>query len=310
MRRRIDNRGFGNILTTICIVILVVCIVGIAILLYKNHKTKKEYEALREQVLSESNESSEVEEASVEEPTDEDELMPEDIITDTEEVVEGPWYEDYARIPDKEVDFEELKSVNPDIYAWITIDGTAIDYPIAHCDEETAFYLDHDVNGNSSKAGMIFTDTCNSNDLSDAMTLIYGHNMKNGTMFRGLHSFRDSEFFKEHDTLKIYMDDVELDYKIYDCFVSKNEHILKMYDFSNTIGFYQYIENLEGTRDLSANFRDGMSMAVNDHVLTLITCVGDTSKRLFVQCVLTYPDGTTGCDHLDDTVEMSELVIE
>ena len=68
MRRRIDNRGFGNILTTICIVILVVCIVGIAILLYKNHKTKKEYEALREQVLSESNESSEVEEASVEEP--------------------------------------------------------------------------------------------------------------------------------------------------------------------------------------------------------------------------------------------------
>ncbi len=302
-----NSRVANKAITVICLVVLAVCLTGIGILLYSNHKTKMEYEELKEKVLSEadSNEAVAAEIDEPEETLEADEPTTEDEMSLEEEDI-GPWYEAYARTPDKEVDFDELKAINPDVYAWITIDGTAIDYPIAHCDEETAFYLDHDIDGKPSKAGMIFTDTCNSNDFSDPMTLIYGHNMKNGSMFKGLHSFRDASFFKEHDTVKIYMDGIELDYRIYDCFISPNEHILKVHDFSNPIGCFKYIDGLKNKRDFSANFRDDIELEVSDHMLTLITCVGDPSRRLFVQCVLTYPDGTTENDHLDESLNEEE----
>ena len=291
----------STVVSIIAAVVLVLCLGMIGFLLWQNHESKQQYEELREEILSQNNEENKAIATEPVIPTDNvvtEEVTQEDSLDAAGEVEkEGPWYSKYARVPDKKVDFEALREQNSDIYAWITIDDTKVDYPIAHCDEETAFYLDHDIDGKPSSEGMIFTDTCNANDFSDPMTLIYGHNMKNGSMFRGLQSFRDGEFFKEHDTIKIYMDDVELDYKIYGCFINKNEHILKENDFKDSLVFYNYFEELKDRRDLSANFREGLEPAIGDHIITLVTCVGDKDRRLFVQGILTYPDGTTEADY-------------
>lgn len=254
----------------------------------KEYQEMKQYEALRQNVTDEAGASEDAAKTSeTQEAVETVQTEPETDAINTEPL---KWYDAYAKAPDASIDFSELQAVNPDVYAWIRIPGTEIDYPIAHCDAEEAFYLDHDINGNSSSSGMIFTDTYNSNDFSDPMTLIYGHNMKNGSMFAGLHAFRDSKFFQEHDTVRIYMDGIELDYRIYDCFVAQNEHILAENDFHDALIFTKYFEKLSKMRDLRANFREDMEVGFTDRVITLVTCIGQNDKRLFVQAVLQEPE--------------------
>ena len=281
-------------------VVLLLSVILLVIIKGKEYQERKQYEALQESVTGETEKVSEtaqdVTAVSNSDSIDSGEMASLDDDSTAADSTEGleqedtNWYAAYAKEPDRSIDFGELTAVNPDVYAWITIPGTKIDYPVAHCDAETAFYLDHDIDGNKSSSGMIFTDTYNTNDFSDPMTLVYGHNMKNGTMFAGLHAFRDSKFFQEHDTVKIYMDGIELDYRIYDCFAAPNEHILDQNDFHDALVFTRYFEDLSQMRDLSANFREGMEVNFTDHVITLVTCIGQSDKRLFIQAVLQEPD--------------------
>ena len=94
--------------------------------------------------------------------------------------------EETAIIP---VKFGELQSVNPDVYAWITVPGTEIDYPILQHPSDNSYYLMHNIDGSYGYPGCIYTENLNSKDFTDNNTVIYGHNMKNGSMFAQLHKF-------------------------------------------------------------------------------------------------------------------------
>ena len=80
------------------------------------------------------------------------------------------------------IDFEALQQQNADIYAWIRIPETQIDYPILQHPSDDAYYLNHTVEGTEGLPGSIYTEKVNSKDFTDFNTVIYGHNMKNGTM--------------------------------------------------------------------------------------------------------------------------------
>ena len=95
------------------------------------------------------------------------------------------------------VDFRALKKINPDIVAWIRIPDTSIDYPVVQGNDDS-YYLTHTFKKAEHVAGAIFLDSDNSADFSDDKNIIYGHNMKDGSMFRGLRNFLDDEFLKEH----------------------------------------------------------------------------------------------------------------
>ena len=188
---------------------------------------------------------------------------------------------------DGSVPLDSYRAVCPDIYAWIEIPGTEIDDPIAYCeDSEDPFYFSHDMEGNASEKGMIITDSLNGKDFSDPLTLIYGHNPKDGTLFAQLHAFRDADFFDKHDTINIYVDDAELVYKVYACYIGSSEHILISYDFGDPESFADYFDSIEDVRDLSLNIRQEAKPAFNDHVITLVTHCDDDTKRLFVHAVL------------------------
>ena len=101
-------------------------------------------------------------------------------------------------IPEKNIDWEELKSENPDIYAWIYIPGTNVDYPILQHPDEKSYYLDHNIDGSEGYPGCIYTQNVNSKDWMDPNTVIYGHNMNDGSMFHDLHKFEDNAFFDEN----------------------------------------------------------------------------------------------------------------
>ena len=93
------------------------------------------------------------------------------------------------------IDFDALWETNKDVYAWITIPGTVIDYPILQHETDDSYYLNYTIDGVEGYPGCIYTERVNSKEFTDNNTVIYGHNMRNGTMFTDLHKFRDADFF-------------------------------------------------------------------------------------------------------------------
>ena len=188
---------------------------------------------------------------------------------------------------DRDIDFASYREKCPDVYAWIEIPGTAIDYPIAYCEDAAdPFWFTHDIDGNPSEKGMIITDSLNAKDFSDPETLIYGQNPDDGTMFAQLHMFRDSEFFDSHDTVNIYVGDAELVYRIFACYIGSSDHLFAGYDFKDPADHTRFFDSISEVRDLAMNIREDVRPSYSDHAIALITHCDDEGKRLFVHAVL------------------------
>ena len=93
--------------------------------------------------------------------------------------------------------FDELRQMNQDVIAWITVDGTNVDYPVLQADNNLT-YMNKDFNGDFSLGGSIFMDFRNKPDFSENYSLIYGHNMEKHLMFGDLALFKDKKFFAEN----------------------------------------------------------------------------------------------------------------
>lgn len=194
--------------------------------------------------------------------------------------------ESYARQPDKKIDFDELHAVNQNIYAWITVPGTTIDYPIVHAIKGDELYLEHDIELKKSDYGAIYTDGYNSLGFTDPVTVVYGHNMKDGSMFASLHNFESSEFFDSNRIIKIYMDDYMLEYEIIAAYKTDDTHIMAMHDFSSNEVLSDYFKEIQSIRDLNAKLVP-YELTIDDKLITLATCVtGEKTARYLVQGVL------------------------
>ncbi len=191
-------------------------------------------------------------------------------------------------IPEKNLDWNVLKETNADIYAWIYIPNTNVDYPILQHAENDAYYLDHDIDGNKNKDGSIYTEKAyNSTDFADFNTVLYGHNMRAKTMFATLHNFEDAAFFEANRYVYIYMPDKVLVYDIFAAYKFSDKHILANYSTVSEAGKQQYLDEVFGTRDMRAHFREGVEVTVENHILTLSTCIGgQPNNRYLVQGVL------------------------
>lgn len=115
---------------------------------------------------------------------------------------------------DGSISFTALKLEGSEAKDWIQIEGTGIDYPLMQ-GGDNSFYLNHDAFGNESKAGAIFVNCLNSKDLTDNKTIIFGHNLADGTMFTELHNYSNPSWGNEHTALKISSADGSVrDYKL------------------------------------------------------------------------------------------------
>ena len=191
-------------------------------------------------------------------------------------------------IPEKNLDWNALSETNADIYAWIYIPNTNIDYPVVQHPTDDAFYLRRDLDGNKSTAGCIFSEhTYNSKNFDDFNTTLYGHNMKAKTMFQNLHKFEDTQFFEENKYVYIYMPDKILVYEVFAAYEFSDRHILANYSTISDAGKQQYLDEVFGVRDMAAHFREGVEVTVENHILTLSTCIdGKPDNRYLVQGIL------------------------
>ncbi len=104
------------------------------------------------------------------------------------------------------VDFEELQAINEEVYAWIDFPGQGRSYPVAQA-EDNEYYLNHTFKKNSNTGGSIFADARNSHILTDDNTVLYGHNMRNLSMFGFLRKYQEEEHYKAYPYFDIYMPD-------------------------------------------------------------------------------------------------------
>mgnify|MGYP003307136749 CR=1 FL=1 len=191
-------------------------------------------------------------------------------------------------IPEKNLDWNLLNETNPDIYAWIYIPNTVIDYPVLQHPTDDAFYLRRDIDGNKSTAGCIFSEhTYNSRNFDDFNTVLYGHNMKAKTMFQNLHFYEDATFFEENRYVYIYTSERVFVYEIFAAYEFSDKHVLANYSTVSEAGKQRYLDEVFSIRDMKAQFRDDVDVTVENHLLTLSTCVdGKPNNRYLVQGIL------------------------
>lgn len=186
------------------------------------------------------------------------------------------------------IDWDKLQADNSDIYSWIYIPNTNVDYPVVQSSkyESDTFYLTHNIQKEDDIAGAIYSERLNSKDYSDPVTLIYGHNMKNGSMFKTLHSFEDSKFFKKNKYIYIYLPQRKLTYKIYAAYVYDDRHILNSFDFGKKSVLKKYLKYTQNPDSLTKNTRE-VDLDVNSRIITLSTCTNSSENtRYLVQGVL------------------------
>jgi sortase B len=231
-----------------------------AIGIYKYIEEKnagKEYEKLQQEVVKE-------EPKPVEEPEPE-----------PESTVEIP------------IDFAALQQQNPDVYAWIQVPGTEVDYPILQSSNDNTYYLNHTIDGEEKKEGAIFTENYNTKTFEDPNTVIYGHDMKNGSMFQSIHKYMDRSFFDNNRDIVIYMPDQILSYKIFAAYLTDNKHLLMNYNFWSKDEYQQYLNSIFSMRDMNAFIDTSTEVTNEDKIITLSTCyAGISTQRYLVQAVL------------------------
>ena len=173
------------------------------------------------------------------------------------------------------------------MYAWIYVPGTNVDYPVLQHPTDDAYYLEHNMDGSKGLPGCIYSESVNTKDFTDPNTVLYGHNMKNGSMFASLHNFEDQQVFEENPYFYIYTEDKTYVYEIFAAYKYNAIHLIYNFDLTNPEIFQNYLDQIFEIRDMSANIRQDVTVNADNHIVTLSTCVsGEKNMRYLVQGVL------------------------
>jgi sortase B len=173
------------------------------------------------------------------------------------------------------VDFDSLRAVNEEVVGWIVIHNTNISYPIVQAADNDR-YLTTTFLKTYNTSGAIFADCNNNADFSDRNTYIYGHNMKNGSMFAQLMKLRTQQGFDERSEGVLYTPDAVYRLELFAVHSVDEADVELQYNFASDEAYESY---LNGIRRWSA-VQSGAELSRNDRIVTLFTCVNDDIRLL------------------------------
>ena len=176
------------------------------------------------------------------------------------------------------VDFSGLRGINNDVVAWLRCPGTIIDYPVVY-GEDNEYYLDHLVNGTQNKAGSLFIDCRNMPDFSDRNTIIYGHNMRNGSMFRTITQFGNRNFFNAHPSMYLVTDGGDCYYiELFSAFTASVDEEAWTVNFIDDEAFEIWLEWVKQKSNVASN----VQVIAGERVVTFSTCSYSFDNARFV----------------------------
>lgn len=170
------------------------------------------------------------------------------------------------------IDFKALQQTNSDIYAWIYIPDTNVNYPVCQNATDNAYYLTHGPTGNESDIGAIFSEAqFNHKDFQDPVTVLYGHNGYGSTMFSDLHGYERQDYFDTHENVYVYTPDKVYTYRVFSAFMAGSKHIMGTFDFASDAGISEFITFLKDPGAIDAHVSD-VQVDVDDKLIVLATC--------------------------------------
>ena len=259
-----------NNLKLISILCVYVCVVSLVIVKAYEYIEEISVEQLRNEVVSDTYNSFEDDEEY--ELDDEDEEDEEEITK--EEILEKYTFSN---------SFKALKKINKETKAYLTVKNTEISYPVVqHSDNN--YYLKYDFYKKKTSMGWVYFDYRNNTDEFDDNNIIYGHSMKNGTMFGTLRKVLNTTWRKNPDNMIITLDKVDKTYKfkIFSAYkVDYTTDYLRI-NFDSSEEKENFIKLLSGR----SSFKSDTVVTSEDKILTLSTCTGGNNRRLVVHAVL------------------------
>jgi len=174
------------------------------------------------------------------------------------------------------VDFTSLERINPDVVGWLAAKGTEIDYPVVW-GKDNDFYLHHLFTGESNKLGSIFMDYRNHSDFSDKNTIIYGHNMKDGSMFSSLTKYKDQWYYDSFPTMLLYTPVGKFTIELFAGIVVDGNYDSVQFDFKDDHDFQSYADSIKK----KSTFESDTIINPDDKIITLITCSYEFSNARY-----------------------------
>lgn len=194
-----------------------------------------------------------------------------------------------SRVEDT-VDFAALSAKNPEIKAWVHLNGTAVDLPIVQT-TDNSFYLSHRFDGKKNKLGTPFIDAANAGSFTDRHTVVYGHAVKSGAMFGSFWEYENPNYFNRNPELTLYLPDgTQQILKVFSCTRVDGLRSAIPISFASDDAFLSFVN---GLNEQSA-FTSNVDVKATDRIISFCVCLQDDStKRLLVSCKLSSPGEAT-----------------
>lgn len=183
--------------------------------------------------------------------------------------------------------YAELYKANNDIIGWVKVKGTKVDYPVMQTQNDPEYYIRRDFNKASASSGTPFMDATSDIFIPTSNFMIYGHNMKNGTMFHDLLKYEKKDFYKEHKTFKfdtIYkggQGTYEVVAAGYTEIFPKDSTAFKYYQYPAITSEAEFYEYIKGVKAISI-YDTGVSVEYGDQLVTLSTCAYHKEDGRFI----------------------------
>lgn len=170
--------------------------------------------------------------------------------------------------------YADLYEENPDLAGWLSIEGMQINYPVMQC-EDDEYYLHHDFYGNEDKYGCLYVRKRADVNTPGTNFIIYGHNMRDGSMFGDLDFYKEEAFFKEHSMISFDTLYEERTYEIVAVFLSRvykeDDEVFKYYDFYEADTPEEFRDFYENIKSMSL-YDTEVTAEYGDTFITLSTC--------------------------------------
>lgn len=176
------------------------------------------------------------------------------------------------------VDFDTLKATSQDVQGWIYCGDTVINYPIAQ-GEDNNQYLHHLLDGTYNSSGTLFIDCECAPNFAGANTIIYGHNMKNGSMFNSLHNYyTDPDYYTKHPVMYINTPDVDYKVEIFSGFICNYDSDTYTLAFGSEQEYADFLGKMQSQSD----FKTDVQLTTDDRIVTLSTCTYEYDNARYV----------------------------
>ncbi len=273
--RKKKRSRFGDVLSIILMIAALCVFIGAAVVLYGYYREYQKVDETYDGLLEYAGESETEDEIT----QLEDEYEQTQAISGRE-VKDVWWNGELLTLPvlNNPIDFEGLKEINSDLAAWLKIRALDLSYPVVQA-EDNDYYLHTSFENEYLFSGCLFVNYENRSDFSDKNTIIYGHNMRNGSMFGTLKTIQEEDVYKKSKYFWIYTEDIIFMYRIISARVVEDAGLTYQIVFPGD-DFQNFID---AAMENSVVDNSGVQVSTDDRIVTLSTCTGDSSTRFVVQ---------------------------